>query len=257
MIDYKDLTIKFSNTKIFDKLNLSIKQHSIVIGPNGSGKTTLIKAVCRLLPYKGDILVDGQEIRKIKNYLNLSTNIPEVYTIGRKVKDIVNVYSEIKDLELDTFHEILKELRIYDEVINKRIFKLSAGQSTIVRTALALSSLSKNMLIDEPYENVDPSKRLSIARFLKENIKDGFITTHELDLLKQFNSWPLYIILSERVYGPIITEDFLNSTIVEGEIPNAILTLDVGGKKISIMRDNGSGIKVLTLGNINRLYGVL
>ncbi|BFH74208.1 hypothetical protein SJAV_21520 [Sulfurisphaera javensis] len=113
------------------------------------------------------------------------------------------------------------------------------------------------MLIDEPYENVDPSKRLSIAKLLKENIKDGFITTHELDLLKQFNSWPLYIILSERVYGPIITEDFLNSTIVEGEIPNAILTLDVGGKKISIMRDNGSGIKVLTLGNINRLYGVV
>ncbi|BFH74207.1 hypothetical protein SJAV_21510 [Sulfurisphaera javensis] len=129
MIDYKDLTIKFSNTKIFDKLNLSIKQHSIVIGPNGSGKTTLIKAVCGLIPYKGDILVDGQEIRKIKNYLNLSTNIPEVYTIGRKVKDIVDVYSEIKDLELDTFREILKELRIYDEVINKRILNYQQARA--------------------------------------------------------------------------------------------------------------------------------
>ncbi|ARM75361.1 ATP-binding cassette domain-containing protein [Acidianus manzaensis] len=257
MINYNDLTIKFSDVTIFKELNLHINQHSIVIGPNGSGKTTLIKATCGLIPYRGKILVDGQGVKKIKNYLNLSTNIPEVYTIGREVKDIAEIYSEIKDLELDVFRDLLKELRIYDEVINKKIFKLSAGQSVIVRTVLALSSPSKNLLIDEPFENVDPSKRLIIARFLKENVKDGFITTHELDLLKQFNSWPLYIILNGKVYGPIITEDFLNSTIVEGEAPNAILTLDLDDKKISIVKDNGSGIKLLTLGNINRLYGVL
>ncbi|WP_244988772.1 ATP-binding cassette domain-containing protein [Saccharolobus shibatae] len=100
MLEYKDFTIMFESV-LFQGVNLRINSKSIMLGPNGSGKTTIIKATCGLTPYEGHIYVDGIEVRKVRNYLNLSTNLEEVYSIGRKVKDIVYLFEEIKDLDAD------------------------------------------------------------------------------------------------------------------------------------------------------------
>jgi len=58
------------------------------------------------------------------------------------------------------------------------------------------------------------------------------------------------------LYGPVKVEDLLNSSIVEGEQKEAILTIEVLKRKYSIIKERG-GIKFGELGCLNRLYGVL
>jgi len=257
MIEYKNVTVGFEDRVVLNDVNLIIDRKSIILGPNGSGKTTLIKATTGLYPYKGNIYVDGQEVRKIKNYLPLSTNLQEVYSLGRTVKDIVYLYEEIKGLDKKTFESFLKEINIYDEVINKPLYKLSAGQSVITRTALALASHPKIALLDEPFESVDPARRLTIVKWIKEYMKEGFITTHELDLLKELKDWSTYILLNGKLHGPIIVEDLLEASIVEGEASNALVTVETpGGKKISLVKGQ-NGTKLSVLGSIDRIYAVV
>jgi len=65
---------------------------------------------------------------------------------------IINVKDELERLEIKT---------------DKAIYKLSAGQSVLVRTLIALTTDSKMILIDEPFENVDVAKRRMIVNWLK------------------------------------------------------------------------------------------
>jgi len=196
-------------------------------------------------------------VRNIKNYLPFSTNLREVYSLGRKVKDIVYLFEEIKNLDKKTFESFLRESNVYDQVINKPLYKLSAGQSSLTRTALALASHPKIALLDEPFENLDPARRLIVVKWIKEYMKEGFITTHELDLLKEFKDWNAYLLLNGKLHGPIMVEDLLEASVVEGEVNNALVTVETpAGKKISLVKGQ-SGTKLAVLGSINRIFSAV
>jgi len=233
------------------------EEKAVIIGPNGSGKTTLIKAIAGLIPYDGEIFIDGMELRKIRGFLEFSTNLPEAYKIAISVKDILKLLVGLKGVDEEVFYDFLKRLNINpQELIRKPLHSLSAGQSVIVRTALALSSKPKIILLDEPFENVDPARRLIIVEMIREYGKEGLIATHELDILKKVPNYKAYIMIEGALYGPVKVEDLLNSSIVEGEQKEAILTIEVLKRKYSIIKERG-GIKFGELGSLNRLYGVL
>ena len=62
----KDLSFKYGDKLIFDKINLNIKagEWLSLIGPNNSGKTTLIKILAGLLETNNEILIDGMPLNK-------------------------------------------------------------------------------------------------------------------------------------------------------------------------------------------------
>ena len=65
MIETRDLTKTFDNFTAVDSLNLKIEKGEFfgLLGPNGAGKTTTISLLSTLLlPTKGEILIDGQQL---------------------------------------------------------------------------------------------------------------------------------------------------------------------------------------------------
>ena len=66
-IQVRDITVAYEQTIVIPKLNLNIPggKITIVVGGNGCGKSTLIKSVAGILkPKKGEILINGTEIKK-------------------------------------------------------------------------------------------------------------------------------------------------------------------------------------------------
>ena len=78
MIETKDLTKTFDNFTAVDSLNLKIEKGEFfgLLGPNGAGKTTTISLLSTLLlPTKGEILIDGQQLTRQRPDLKRTTNI--------------------------------------------------------------------------------------------------------------------------------------------------------------------------------------
>lgn len=228
----------------------------IILGPNGSGKTTLLRAISGLIPYSGSIKIDGMEVRSLRNFVGYSTNLPEAYQIGVTVEEVLYIYEELKDLDRGFFMDMLRALGLGEELLGRPFHALSAGQSVLVRTALALASRPKAFGLDEPFENVDAARRFVAARYIRQTGREGIVVTHEVDMLDAFKDFNAYFLLDGRLQGPVRVSDLLESSVVEGEREGALLVLSVMGRKVSLVKGE-EGYRFSQLGSLNRIYGVV
>ena len=70
-----------TESTVFKNFNLKVNDGEFVsiVGSNGSGKTTLLNIICGSIPIeKGDILINGNSIKKLKDYKRYR-NIGRVY----------------------------------------------------------------------------------------------------------------------------------------------------------------------------------
>ncbi|WP_052302245.1 ATP-binding cassette domain-containing protein [Acidianus hospitalis] len=124
MIELKDVHV-FYDKEVIKGVNMKVDGEKVLLlGPNGSGKSTLLSAIAGIIPYKGSIRIDGMEVRNIKNYNAVATNLPQAFSIGLTIDDVIEIYDELKGLKINVKAE-LEKLGIKT---NNRIYQLSAGQ---------------------------------------------------------------------------------------------------------------------------------
>ncbi|BCU69743.1 ATP-binding cassette domain-containing protein [Stygiolobus caldivivus] len=254
MIELVDLCVFYGKQEIIRGVNAKIEEKVLLLGPNGSGKSTLLRAIAGVIGYKGHIFIDGQEVSKLRNYNILSTNLAEAYYLGLSVKDTVYLYEEIKGVDPELFTEMLNRIGL-SNIVNKRWYHLSVGQKVIASDVLALASKPKILLLDEPFENVDLGKRRVVAGWIREYGREGIIVTHEVDIVRLFKDYKVYMIFEGRLFGPVSADDFLNASVIEGEDPSAVLTVEVGGRKFSFVKGD-KGYRVENLISLDRIYNI-
>lgn len=107
IIDLKDITVKYGDNVVLDKLNLYInkKEFITLLGPSGCGKTTTLRCIAGFIePDSGDIIFEGKRIndvpphkRKVNtifqryalfSHLNVYENIAFGLKLQKKPKDI-------------------------------------------------------------------------------------------------------------------------------------------------------------------------
>ena len=69
LIEFKNVTKRFGNRTILDRVNLQIYDNQVttIIGKSGTGKSVLLKHIIGLLqPDEGSVLFRGQPLNKMK-----------------------------------------------------------------------------------------------------------------------------------------------------------------------------------------------
>ena len=69
MIKIENLSINYGGPDIVKNISFLVQKNLSIIGPNGCGKTTLLKAMAGLLPYRGSILIEENEIKHMKRHI--------------------------------------------------------------------------------------------------------------------------------------------------------------------------------------------
>ena len=70
MIEVRNLTKKYGNTKVVDNVSLNIEKGKMIslIGPNGAGKSTVLSMITRLMDMdEGQVIIDDVELSKWDN----------------------------------------------------------------------------------------------------------------------------------------------------------------------------------------------
>ena len=65
MIEVRNLTKKYGNTKVVDNVSLNIEKGKMIslIGPNGAGKSTVLSMITRLMDMdEGQVIIDDIEL---------------------------------------------------------------------------------------------------------------------------------------------------------------------------------------------------
>ncbi|MCG2462742.1 ABC transporter ATP-binding protein [Flavobacteriaceae bacterium F89] len=205
MIDIQNLHKKFGNNQVLAGLDLDISEGGIfaILGPNGSGKTTLIKSILGMVvPNKGNILVQGQnvknhwEYRQQINYLPQIANFPgnlSVKELIRMIKDLRQKPSEENTL-LDLFG-----LRTF---LDKKLVTLSGGTKQKVNIVLTFMFDSPLLILDEPTTGLDPASLIRLKTLINEEKKKGktiLITSHIMQFVEEMADEIVYL-LEGKIY---------------------------------------------------------
>jgi cell division transport system ATP-binding protein len=180
-------------------VNVEIKagEFVFIVGHSGSGKSTFIRLLLReLLPTKGQIIVAGQDLVKLKNWKvpYLRRNIGCVFqdfkllpnkTSFENVAFALEVIGKSKHVIRTQVPEVLRLVGLEDKIDNYPD-ELSGGEQQRVSIARAFVNRPPLLLCDEPTGNLDPQTSLGIMKLLERINKTGttvLVATHDRDMV--------------------------------------------------------------------------
>ena len=194
MIEIKNLTKIYGKQTVLNIPELKINKGESfgLVGNNGAGKTTMFRCVLDLIrPNTGTVLsmnnnVAGTEVWKhyTGSYLDdgflIDFLTPEEYF--RFVADIYKLSAG----DLEIFYREFEDF-FNNEVLGKRklIRNLSSGNRQKIGIAAALMPRPEILVLDEPFNSLDPTTQIRLKTILKSWQKEKEITmmisSHDLN----------------------------------------------------------------------------
>jgi len=194
MISIQELKKSYKGTPVVDVDQLFIGQNESfgLVGNNGAGKTTLFRMILDLIrPTEGTVEINGKNVQgndEWKHYVGsyLDENFLISYLTPNEYFKFVGKLHNYSDADLKEFLEKFEEL-FHGEITgkDKYIGDLSKGNLKKVGIAAAFIGNPQVVILDEPFENLDPTSQIRLKQLLEEEQKSRSLTylisSHDLN----------------------------------------------------------------------------
>ena len=194
IIEIKDLKKVFGQKIAVDIPELNIEAGSLIglVGNNGAGKTTLFRLMLDLLKAdNGYILSDGADVSKNEKWkaytgsfldsrflIDFLTPEEFLYFVG----ETYGMSKEVVNEHLAPFARFMN-----DEIFGQKkyIRNFSSGNKQKIGIIAAMMISPKILILDEPFNFLDPSSQIEIRNLIAEMNKEYqttiFISSHNLN----------------------------------------------------------------------------
>lgn len=184
-------------TRLIDNISFRVRRGSIfgLFGPNGSGKSTTLGMVSGLLhSSSGIIQVCGLDIKSNLPLVRMMTGIlptdlalvPHL-RVWEHLRLVARVYGVSRQESEGRINAILKYFSI-DNDADKFPGQLSFGTSKKLALAMTIINNQSVLILDEPFEGMDPASSRGISELLLRLSKNGvtvLLTSHSLGLIER------------------------------------------------------------------------
>lgn len=194
MIQISQLRKQYKDAVVLDVDSLEIAKGECfgLVGNNGAGKTTLFRIMLDLVrATSGNVTINGEDVSKtegwkaktgayLDEHMLLAYLTPDEYF--ETLRKIYGMSEADLKLHLDQFVELFN-----GEVLDKKkyIRDLSKGNLKKVGIAAAMMGDPEVVLLDEPFENLDPSSQIRLKKLIlkaKDTSRVTFlISSHDLN----------------------------------------------------------------------------
>ena len=159
-----------------------------LLGPNGAGKTTLLHMIAGLLsPSAGEVTVNGRPTwRHPQVYRELGL-VPErenvyPYLTGREFLQLNAKLHGVPDLEAAVEQAV--ELVDMADAVERKVGTYSKGMRQRIKVGAALVHDPSVLVLDEPFNGMDPRQRLHMFELLRRMAAEGrtvLLSSHILE----------------------------------------------------------------------------
>jgi oligopeptide/dipeptide ABC transporter ATP-binding protein len=219
LLDIKNLNVQFDTDEgrivAVENISLSVKAGEVlgVVGESGSGKSVTAKSIMQLNPgnthYNEDaeIIIDGEntlkftskeDLKKIRGgkvsmiFQEPMASFAPAIKIGAQMVEQLLLHKPIDKKEAKSISvDMLKRVGIADaeKRFNQYAFELSGGMRQRAMIAMALSTMPKLLLADEPTTALDVTIQAQVINLIKDIIKEYqmgvMFITHDLGVIAQ------------------------------------------------------------------------
>jgi ABC-2 type transport system ATP-binding protein len=216
----------FGTTVAVDHVDLAVPRGSFfgLVGPNGAGKTTsLSMAVGLLRPDAGEARIFGVDVwadpltaKSLVGVLPDGLSVPERLT-GRELLTYTGLLRGLDPATVDErAHELLGVLELL-EAERTLVIDYSAGMRKKIGLAMALLHAPRLLVLDEPFEAVDPVSASTIRTILQRFVGAGgavVLSSHVMALVEQLCTH-VAVITRGRVAAAGAVEDVRGTATLE------------------------------------------
>jgi len=197
MVVVRGLTKSFGTTCAVNQLNLDIPRGSMYgfVGPNGAGKTTTLSMITGLLkPDAGTVWVTSldvwQQTREVKAKIG---TLPDRLRLFDRLsgEELLTYTGLLRGMDKATVAkrsaDLLGALGLADDA-RKAVADYSAGMTKKIGLACAVIHAPDLLVLDEPFEAIDPVSARTIADILSDFVHDGgtvILSSHVMDTVQR------------------------------------------------------------------------
>lgn len=194
MIEFKNVSFSYEKNKTtLQNISFRIgKGESVgLIGANGAGKSTIMKIMLGLLPFEGEVKIDGLDVRKenlpeIRKKLGFVLQDPDSQMFMPTVCDDMLFgpmnYGLSREEAEKKADRILNDLEIF-ELKHKYNHRISGGEKRMAAIATILAMEPEAVIMDEPTVALDPYNRRKVINTIRAMENTRLIASHDLDMI--------------------------------------------------------------------------
>jgi ABC-2 type transport system ATP-binding protein len=196
-LELQGLVKRFGETTAVDHVDLTVPPGSFfgLVGPNGAGKTTSLSMAVGLLRPDGgtarvfgiDVWADPVDAKRLLGVLPDGMAMPERLT-GR---ELLTYLGQLRGMDRPTVaartQELLEVLEL-TEAERTLVADYSAGMRKKITLATALLHTPRLLVLDEPFEAIDPVSAATIRVILRRFVDAGgsvVISSHVMTLVER------------------------------------------------------------------------
>lgn len=193
----RGLTKRFGAKIAVDGIDLEVPTGSMfgLLGPNGAGKTTALSmAVGLLRPDAGQVSIAGVDVwRESERARELVGVLPDALAMPERLtgREALGYVGSLRGMDRGVIenrtHDLLTVLDLADDE-GALIAEYSAGMRKKIGLALALVHRPELLVLDEPFESVDPVSAITIRTMLRRFTASGgtvILSSHVMALVEQ------------------------------------------------------------------------
>jgi ABC-2 type transport system ATP-binding protein len=199
-LSIRSLGKRFGDKVAVNGISLDVPAGSFfgLVGPNGAGKTTTLSMATGLLrPDAGQAWLAGIDVwaEPLKAKAAMGVLADGVRLFDRlSGRQLVTYSGLLRGMDRDTVAERTEDLlRVLDlqDAGAKLVVDYSAGMTKKIALATALIHSPRVLVLDEPFEAVDPVSAANIREILADYVSHGgtvIVSSHVMDLVQRMCS---------------------------------------------------------------------
>lgn len=191
------LAKRYGDTVAIDGVSLDIKEGSFygIVGPNGAGKTTTLSIVTGLLrPDAGRVVVHGVDVWaepvRAKHIVGV---LPDKLRLFDRLTgaQFLRYAGTLRGLSAKTVRARTDDLAAafgIEDALDRLVADYSAGMTKKIALAAAMIHSPRLLVLDEPFESVDPVSSANIIDILQRYTAAGgtvVVSSHGMDMIQR------------------------------------------------------------------------